>query len=420
MTNHWTEADIQALKAQEAKDLAVDLLRQLEAKERAPITAGQVQLKELQFTLRLKEAEAEDNRLREAHSQRIKELELDIEREKSKQAEAISHADQLRQEHARLVAQVQEMQESLSVQLERATREQKVQIESLHAEYGCRKAELDAELAQLEDQKTERLETIAELTELGDIAGDVAALREEIESRTATQQRELARLDEAFEAAEFEKKKGINQIKRNQEIELAELEAEHRKQVTARNLDAAHTILEAANMIAVSKADWESIQARDTENQRQDETGLAEARRKAEEELKRSYNITTSEVFDVTELFYREKAPLLKPAHYDNRSKNSNEKSRGCVSTSNRSQTESRRRSSQPRFRSKTELNRHAIDDNADRRGPYSLRPSGFHRTLEHPVLSLSNTLYSRTPCTLEHPMLSNTLCSLCPLCSLW
>ena len=90
---NWTEPAIQALKAQEAKDLAIELLQKLESKDQAPITAGQVQLKELEYELRLKEAEAEDNRRREAHEASIKDLELNIEQEKSRQAEAKHDAD---------------------------------------------------------------------------------------------------------------------------------------------------------------------------------------------------------------------------------------------------------------------------------------------------------------------------------------
>ncbi len=304
----WTEADIQALKAQEAKDLAAEFLKQLEAKERAPITAGQVQLKELEFALQLKQAETDDNRLRETHEQRIKELELEIEREKAKQAEATCKADELRQEHARLVEQVQEAQESLSVQLERATREYKVKIESLREEYASQKAELDAQLIQLESQKAELLATIEELTELSNLAKEVADLREEIDSRKANQQREIAQLDEAFEATQFEKNKAINQVKRNQEIEFAELEAEHRKQISLRNMDAAIKILEKSDMLAIPKSQWEEIQAQENETRSHAESVLAEVKKEAGEELKKAYNITTSEVFDVTELFYREKA----------------------------------------------------------------------------------------------------------------
>lgn len=308
MTTNWTEADIQALKAQEAKDLAVEFLHQLEAKDHAPITPGQVQLKELQFALRLREAEAEDNRLRESHVLRIKELELEIEREKARQAEAISHADRLRHEHAQLVEQVKQAQESLSDQLEKATREHNVKIESLESAYANRKAELDAERSFLEQQKSALLETIAELTELSDSAKEVASLRDEIESRKASQQRELDQLDEAFEAAQFEKNKSINQLKRDQEIELSELEASHRKQVSSGNMETALKTIGESDMVAVAKSDWEALRTQVNEKKALEESALAAVRKSTEEDLKRSYNITTADVFDVTELYYREKA----------------------------------------------------------------------------------------------------------------
>lgn len=39
----WTEAEIQALKAQEAKDLAVEFFELLEPKDKGPISPGEVQ-----------------------------------------------------------------------------------------------------------------------------------------------------------------------------------------------------------------------------------------------------------------------------------------------------------------------------------------------------------------------------------------
>ena len=118
-----SEAEVQGLKSQEAKDLAIKLLQKLNTKTSAPISAGEVQLKELQYELKLKESEAEDNRIREAHEKQIKELELQIEAEKAKQAEAENRADAVREEHAQLVEQVQHARDSLSIQLEQATRE---------------------------------------------------------------------------------------------------------------------------------------------------------------------------------------------------------------------------------------------------------------------------------------------------------
>jgi hypothetical protein len=70
----WTENEIQGLKSQEAKDLAIELLQQLQEKECGPISPGEVQLQELQYELKLKEAEAEDTRLQEAHQLQVKQL----------------------------------------------------------------------------------------------------------------------------------------------------------------------------------------------------------------------------------------------------------------------------------------------------------------------------------------------------------
>ncbi|MEQ8788224.1 MAG: hypothetical protein RIC55_18085 [Pirellulaceae bacterium] len=304
----WTESEIQSLKAQEAKDLAVDLLHKLQVKDKAPISAGQVQLKELQYTLKVKEAEAEDNRLREAHAERIKQLELEIEQEKRKQVEAAEHADQARREFAELYERVQEAQESLSVQLETAAREHNVKMETLEADYAARKAALEEQVARLGEEKSSLQETISELTELSESAEEVRQLREEVESRKTTLQRELEQLDETFETAEFEKKKKINQIRRDQELAIAELESEHKKHVLQRNTKAADDILHSVGRMAVDKHDWERLQQQIQEKHAVDEAALDAVRKQCEAEFKRAYNITSAEVFDVTELFYRQKS----------------------------------------------------------------------------------------------------------------
>lgn len=90
----WTESEIQGLKAQEAKDLAVEFLQTLEAKDKGPLSPGEVQVKELEFELRLREAEIDDRRRRETHERHIKELELQIEQERTRSAEADSRANQ--------------------------------------------------------------------------------------------------------------------------------------------------------------------------------------------------------------------------------------------------------------------------------------------------------------------------------------
>ena len=134
----WTEAEIQALKAQEAKDLAVEFFQMLEAKEKGPISPGEVQLKELDFNLRLREAEIEDRRRHELHEKRIKELELQIQQEKTRAAEAEEMANQVRQSHARVIERVAEATESLSTQLECATRTHNLKLEQLASSFAAK------------------------------------------------------------------------------------------------------------------------------------------------------------------------------------------------------------------------------------------------------------------------------------------
>lgn len=316
MYAEWSESDIQSLKAQEAKDLAVEFLIALRDKDRSPITPGQVQLKELEYGLKIKEAELEDARRRNAHAERVKELELEIEQERTRQAERTQDVDQVRSEHAQLVEQVQAAKESMSVQLERATAEHNAKIESLEAAYAERKQALEAELSALQQQKLELSETIQELTDMAELAQDVAQLREEVESRRVGLVKESERLDDEFEQSQFEKNKRINQVKRDQEVELLELETQHRVQVTQRNLDAAKAILSESGLMAVVESDWSELRAQAASQRQRDEAALDDVRKQAEAELKRTYNITTAEVLDVTELFYREKALAREAAAY--------------------------------------------------------------------------------------------------------
>ena len=138
MEMEWTESEIQSLKAQEAKDLAVELLHQLEAKEQGPISPAEVQIRELDFELRLREAEQEDRRRHEMHERQIKELELQIEQERTKCAAAENQADQVRASFASVIQRVEEADQSLSIQLDRATREHNLKLEQLEASYAAR------------------------------------------------------------------------------------------------------------------------------------------------------------------------------------------------------------------------------------------------------------------------------------------
>jgi chromosome segregation ATPase len=304
----WSESEIQTLKAQEAKDLAVKLLQELQARDRGPISAGEVQIKELDFQLQLREAEVEDNRRREAHERKIKELELQIEQERARCVEAANQADQVRGEYAAVIERVTVAGESLSIQLERATREHNLKIEQLEATFTKREAELAKQIDEFEQRRNSIREEIDTLTGIRDDALELAQLREEIERKLKESQQEEAQLEEQLVAAEFEKTKKINNTKRAQELELARLEAEHQKNVLQQNLAATESILDAAEKVAVDKGEWnrlhEELQSAKDRTQHEEN----QIRDVAREEFRREWNITRPEPVDVTDLYYREQA----------------------------------------------------------------------------------------------------------------
>jgi len=305
---NWTENDIQALKAQEAKDLAVELLHKLKAKEKGPISPGEVQIKELDLELRLREAENEDNRLREAHQERIKELELQIQQEKTRCGEAESQASRVRESFANVVERVDEANESLSTQLERATREHNLKVEQLESTFAERQAELLSQLQELEQQRDTCRDEISALTDLQEEALEIGRLREEVDRRKKESRNEHAQMEEQVAAAEFEKAKKISEAKRARELELAQLDAQHQKDVLQRNRDAAESILESLDMIAVRKEEWERMDQDLQASRDRTDAEAALIREDAREEFRREFNITQPDSVDVTELFNREKA----------------------------------------------------------------------------------------------------------------
>lgn len=305
---NWTESDIQALKAQEAKDLAIELLQKLEAKEKGPISPGEVQIKELEFELRLREAESEDNRLHEAHERQIKELELQIQQEKTRLAEAESKANEVRESFADVVQRVNEAGESLSTQLERATREHNLKVEQLESTFAVRQEELSGRLQEFEQQRDTLRDEINTLTDLQEEAREIGQLREEIERRKKESRSDHAQMEDQVAAAEFEKTKKIGEAKRTRELELAQLDAQHQKDVLQRNRQAAESILESLEMIAVSKEQWDRTQQELQATRERTEDEAAQIRADAREELRREFNITQPDSVDVTELFYREQA----------------------------------------------------------------------------------------------------------------
>jgi len=300
--------EINALKSQEAKDLAIDLQEQLLAKESAPITPGEVQLRELEYELKLKEAEADDARESERHQERIRELELQIQKEQSRQTEAANRAARIREEQALLAEKVMGAKESLSIQLETATRQNNLKVEKLESDFREKTDVLSKQREELEENRNELREEIAQLADLKSSAEEIKRLRDEIESRQSENQHRLVQLEEEFRTVEFEKLQKTNAIRRQQQVEISELETQHKKNVLQTNQQAARDILVKVGMMPVKKKDWEKMKSELGERQQESEKEILELRAKARDEFLKEFNITFAEPLDVTDLFYKRQA----------------------------------------------------------------------------------------------------------------
>lgn len=309
MKRRKTESEIASLKSQEAKDYCVELLQELETRSQAPLSPGEMQLEELQFELKLKEAEAKDNREREAHEQRLKELELDIESERAKYAESAKRADEIRSQYTQKIQQVADAQEKLSIQLERATREHTVKLQLMESEYEGKSAQLQGEIEELESRRDQLVDEISSLAELQASAADVSNLRAELATRHETAQKNLKALDEEIEAAAFDKKKELMRIQREQELELAELKADHQKMLLATTNETVDKLLNDLGETRINPDELAKLNAKATQTAEQSEKEIEAIRHAATEEFRKQFNITDSrEAIDVTELFYQQKS----------------------------------------------------------------------------------------------------------------
>lgn len=304
----YTEHEIQSLKAQEAKDYCVELLRQLALRDGGPISPGEVQLQELQYELRLKEAEAKDNREREASEQRIKELELEIEQERSRLAEVAQQADGVRARYAEVIQQVSSSQEKLSIQLERATREHNVKLEIMQAEHDEKKRQLAAELEELSNRRDALVAEIAKLADLQESAFEIDQLRQELEERRLASTREQKELDEEIEAARFEKQKELARLQREQELELAEMRATHREMLLDVELKSVDKLLDKLGFQKIKPEELNTLRSAAAEHGARSEAEIESIRASAIDEFRKQYNISSAEPLDVTALYYSHKA----------------------------------------------------------------------------------------------------------------
>jgi flagellar capping protein FliD len=207
-----------------------------------------------------------------------------------------------------MVEQVESAQEALSIQFERATREHALKLERLDDEYATKADALQHACSELENTKAQLTDEIAELSQLHEAAGSISTLREELETRETAAQRQLQELDEQLESAEFDKTKRLKDLHRQQELEVAELEAQHKKQIIQLDRQAANELLAALDLVAVEKADWERYQQAGPAEAARSEEEIAGIREQTRDAFRREYHITTQEPLDVTELFYDHKA----------------------------------------------------------------------------------------------------------------
>lgn len=303
----YDESEVQGLKAQEAKDYCLELMEQLNARMGGPISPGEVQLQELQFELRLREAEAEDNRLREEHERRIRELEFEIERERRNHAECERQADEVRARHAETIAQVAQSQEKLSIQLERATREHAVKMQLMESEFEARRESLTTESNELASRRDELKQEISRLGELLDVAKDIDQLRQDLENKRLDASREQKQMSQDIEAATFEKQQELNRIKREQEIELAELRATHRKAILEAKTESLDDLLTALGFEKIQPEDLKQLQDRASEQAVKSEQEISQIREDAIAEFRHRFSISSEEPMNVTELFYTQK-----------------------------------------------------------------------------------------------------------------
>lgn len=203
-----------------------------------------------------------------------------------------------------MIAQVSQSQEKLSIQLERATREHAVKMQLMQSEYETLKQQLNDEINELTTQRTTLRDEITQLSELQGLAEEISGIRQDLEQQREGLEREQKQLQQQVEAANFEKQRELTARQREQEVELAELAAKHRKAVLELNKGALKELLETVGMEQIDPSELESLRARAEEQQTRTENEVQEIREEAIEQLKRKFSISSSEPLNVTELFY--------------------------------------------------------------------------------------------------------------------
>ncbi|MFK7818052.1 MAG: hypothetical protein AB8G99_05005 [Planctomycetaceae bacterium] len=306
----YDEDEVMGLKAQEAKDYCIELLRELKTLTSGPISPGEAQLQELQYELKLKEAEAADNRQQEDHQRLLKELELQIEEQKTRQAQSKKSADEVRQRHVQVIQRVEENQDKLSVQLERATREHKIRMEMMDCDHTEASEKLNAELAELTERREQLKTEIESLSELQLESQEIVDLRRKLQELKDDSAKELKQLEEHIENQVFDQKKELTRVQREHELELARVQADNQKALYNANVEAADQLLSELSFERVAPDELKALRQGAADQQKRSDDEVLRIREAAINDFRRTFNITASEgeQIDVTDLYYARKS----------------------------------------------------------------------------------------------------------------
>ncbi|MEZ6089365.1 MAG: hypothetical protein R3C05_15305 [Pirellulaceae bacterium] len=271
---------------------------------------GEVQLQELQFELRLKEAEEHDNRRREEHEERIKEFELQIERRLYH--EEVRRADEVRQRYAEVISQVAQSQEKLSIQLERKTREFAVKLQMMEHEHDTRRRELQEEQGNLSPEIR-----FAKKYDVWPSCNSLLKMLTPFANRSRKDGRRSARQELAQIGRQITKSKELNGIRRDpRKSKLRNSrQPHHAKNLHSRDVTRALPVFGTEPLVRLgfekNHANRVSTLREQAETrQTLSEQEVAAIREEAVEQYRRRFSIPSDEPLNVTELFY-ERRKLL-------------------------------------------------------------------------------------------------------------
>ena len=168
-------------------------------------------------------------------------------------------------------------------------------------------------LQQIDDLKNQReglIHEIATLANLKVTAEEIANLQNELATRNDAAKRDLKELEGQIESAQFEKQKELNQIRRENDLAVAELAAEHKKMLLEASTETVDKLLAKLNSERILRVDLERLREEAKSQETRSEAEVASIREAASEDLRKQFNIMgdAEARINVTELFYSQKS----------------------------------------------------------------------------------------------------------------